>query len=46
MFKNCIAFTKCITETNDAQLYNEKDLDVVMSMYNLIKHSKNYSHIL
>ena len=45
IFKNCIAFTKCITEINDAQIDNAKDLDVVNSMCNLTKYSKNYSHI-
>ena len=34
IFKNCIAFTKCITEINDAQIDNAKDLDVVNSMCN------------
>ena len=33
----------CITETNNTQVDNAKDLDVVMTMYNLIEHSDNYS---
>ena len=45
IFKNCIAFTKCITEINDAQIDNAKDLDVVNSMCNSTKYSKHYSHI-
>ena len=42
-FKNCAPFTNCISETNNAQVDNAKDLDIVMSMYNLIKYSDNYS---
>ena len=34
IFKNCIAFTKCITGINDAQIVNAKDLDVLTSRYN------------
>ena len=42
-FKNCAPFTNCISETNNAQVDNAKDLDIVMPMYNLIKYSDNYS---
>ena len=41
--KNGAPFTECISKKNNFQVDNAKDLDVVMSMYNLIKHSKNYS---
>ena len=33
----------CITEINNTQVDNAKDLDVVMPMYNLIEYSDNYS---
>ena len=42
IFKNCAPFTNCISEINSAQEDNAKDIDVVMSMYNLIEHSNNY----
>ena len=34
VFKYCAAFTDGITEMNNTQVDNAKDLDVVMSMYN------------
>ena len=37
IFKIFLPFTDCITETNNTQLDNAKDLDVVISMYNLIE---------
>ena len=43
MFKNCAPFTNCISEINNTQIENAKDLDVVMPMYNLIEYSENYS---
>ena len=42
-FKNSALFTDCLTEINDTQIDNLKDLDVVMLMYNLIAYSDNYS---
>ena len=42
-FKNCGHFNNCISEINDTQIYNAKDIDIVMSMYNLIENSDNYS---
>ena len=36
MFKNCALFANCINEINNAQIDNAKDIDVSMSMYNLI----------
>ena len=35
--------TNCITEINNAQVDNAKDVDTVMPMYNLIEHGDNYS---
>ena len=42
-FKNCAPFTNCISEINNTQVDNAKDLDVVMPMYNLLEYSDNYS---
>ena len=39
MFKNCLPFTKCISKINDTEI----DIDIVISMYNLIEYSDNYS---
>ena len=43
IFKNCTPFTNCISEINNTQLDNAKDLDIVMPMYNLIEYSDNNS---
>ena len=43
IFKNCAPFTNCISETNNAQVENAKNLDIVMTMYNLIEYSDSYS---
>ena len=40
-FKNCPPFTNCISEINNAQVDNAKDIDIVMPMYNLIEYSDN-----
>ena len=42
VFKNCAPFTNCISELNNTQVDNAKDIDIVMSMYNLIEYSDNY----
>ena len=42
-FKNCSQFTKCITKIDGTTLDDAEDLDLVMSMYNLIEYSSNYS---
>ena len=36
-------FTKCISRINNTEIDNAKDIDIVMSMYNLIEYSDNYS---
>ena len=41
--KNCTPFIDCISEINNTQIDNAKDLDVMMPMYGLIKYSDNYS---
>ena len=42
-FKNCAPFTNCISEINNTQIDNAKDIDIAMSMYNLIEYSDNYA---
>ena len=42
-FKNSASFTNCISEINNTQVGNAKDIDIVMSMYNLIEYSDNYA---
>ena len=37
MCKNCAPFTNCISEINNTQIDNAKDLDVIMPMHNLVK---------
>ena len=46
VFKNCVLFTKCITEIKNKQIDNTKDIDVIMPTYNLIENSDNYSKTL
>ena len=43
IFKNCAPFTNCISEINNTQMDNAKDIDIVMPMYNLIEYSDNYA---
>ena len=43
IFKNCAPFTNSISEINNTQIDNAKDIDIVMSMYNLIEYSDNYA---
>ena len=42
-FKNCTPFTTCISEINNTQIDNAKDIDIVMPMYNLIEYGDNYA---
>ena len=42
IFKNCALFNDCITEINNTQVDNAKDLDVVIPMYNLMEYSDHY----
>ena len=42
-FKNCAPFTNCISEINNIQVDNAKDIDIVVPMYNLIEYSDNYA---
>ena len=43
IFKNCAPFTNFISEINNTQIDNAKDIDIVMPMYNLIEYSNNYA---
>ena len=43
IFKDCAPFTNCISEINNTQEDNAKDIDIVMPMYNLIEYSDNYA---
>ena len=43
IFKNCAPFTNYISEINNTQIDNAKDIDIVMPMYNLIEYSDNYA---
>ena len=42
IFKNCATFTGCISEINNTQVDNAKDIDVVMPMYNLIEYKDTW----
>ena len=42
--KHCAPFTDCISEINNTQIDNAKDINVVMPIYNLIEYSNNYSN--
>ena len=39
VLKNCAPFTDFISEINNTQMNNAKDINVVMPVYNLIKYS-------
>ena len=44
IFKNCASFADCLSEINNIQVNNLKDLVVVMPIHNLIEYSiDNYS---
>ena len=42
-FKNCASFSNCISEINNTEVDDTKDIDVVIPMYNLIQYSDNYA---
>ena len=42
-FKNCAPFTNCISEINNTQIDNCKDIDIVMPLHNLLEYSDNYA---
>ena len=41
--ENCSPFINCQTEINNAEIDNAKDIDIVLSIYNLIEYIDNYS---
>ena len=41
-FKNNAPFRSCISKINNTFVDNGEDLDIVMSMYNLLEYSDNY----
>ena len=43
MFKICALFIKFLTKIDGTTIDDTEDLDLVMSMYNLIEYSSNYS---
>ena len=43
IFKNCAPFINCKSEINNTEIDNAKTIDIVMTMYNLIEYSDNYS---
>ena len=46
IFKNCAPFTNCISEINNTQIDNAKDIDIVMPIYNLVEYSDNYANTI
>ena len=42
IFKNCAPFTNCISEINNIQVDNAKDIDIIMNLYNLLEYSDAY----
>ena len=42
ILKNNGPFVSCITQINGELIEDPDDLDIVMPMYNLLEHSKNY----
>ena len=42
VFKNCAPFINYISDINNTQVDNAKDINIVMPMYNLIEYSDNY----
>ena len=43
IFKNCAPFTNCVSEINNTQIGNAKDIDIVIPMYSFIEYSDNYA---
>ena len=43
IFKNCAPFSNCISEINNTQVDNAKDIDIVIPIYNFIKYNDNYT---
>ena len=43
IFRNCTPFINCKSEINNTEIDNAKDIDIVMTIYNFIECSDNYS---
>ena len=41
--KNNVPFTSCILKINGTLVDNAEDLDVVVPLYDVLEHSKNYA---
>ena len=41
-FKNNAPFINCVSKIDNKLIDKAEDLDVLMSMFNLLEHSKNY----
>ena len=44
--KNCAPFTHCLSEINNTQTHNAKDIHVAIPTYNLAEYSDNCSKTL
>ena len=42
-FKSCAPFTRCVTNINYEHVETAENLDIIMTMYNLIEYSDNYA---
>ena len=42
IFRNCTPFTDCLSKINNTQLGNDKYIDVVMSIYDLMEYNKKF----
>ena len=45
IFKNYTPFTECISETNNKEIDQDKNIDILMPIYNLMEYSFSYSKI-
>ena len=43
VFKNCAPLAHCISELNNTQIDNAKDINVVIPRHNLVEYSNSYS---
>ena len=43
LFENSAPFRSCISKINNIFFDNAEDFDVVITMYNLLEYSENYS---
>ena len=45
IFKNCAPFTDCISKINNTQIDNAKDIEVVISLHQLLEYTDSYSKL-